>query len=102
MRDIRTMLCVAREPIGSIAFRYGMLSAGDIDCILEEHLASYRSFGQIMVEMGILIREQFKSLLYVQQIQAVVEIAEALALSGLCPVDEIMGHLGRFFFIRFA
>ena len=96
MHDIRTLLRVAREPIGSIAFRYGMLSAGDIDCILEEQRASHRPFGQIALETGMLIREQLNSLLCVQQIRAVVETAEALALSGLCPVDEIMGHLGRF------
>lgn len=84
------------EPIGSIAFKYGLISGNDIDLILDEQRKNHRQFGAIAIEMGILSNNQLNALLKVQQMRYSVEVAEALALSGLQPVEEIMAHLGDF------
>jgi len=94
--QIRTLLRGAPEPIGSIAFSYGMLSGGDIDEILDEQRDDHRPFGEIAIGRGLFTREQIRTLLGVQTLRAATETAEALALSGMCPIDEIMAKLGRF------
>ena len=94
--DIRTLLRVAPEPIGAIAFRYGMLSAADIDRILDEQRANRRPFGEIARQMGMLREDQLQTLLSVQRMRAATEVTEALALAGLFPVEEIVPLLGRF------
>ncbi len=88
----------APEPIGSIAFSYGMITGGDIDVILDEQRKNYRPFGEIAMEMGMLTRSQLDALLHVQQMRGATETAEALALSGACPVDELLAMLGKFFY----
>jgi hypothetical protein len=93
---LRPALRNAPEPIGSIAFKYGLINTGDIDLILDEQRKNHRQFGVIAIQMGILTRAQLDALLRVQQMRYSVEIAEALALSGLQPVEEIMVHLGEF------
>lgn len=95
--DFRNLLRGAREPLGSIAFSYGMITGGDIDVILDEQRRDYRPFGKIAMEMGMLTRQQVETLLRIQQMREAVETAEALALSGVCPIDEVMSQLGRFF-----
>lgn len=84
------------EPIGSIAFKYGLVSSNDIDLILDEQRKNHRQFGAIAIEMGILSSDQLNALLKVQEMRYSVEIAEALALSGRQAADEIMVHLGEF------
>ncbi|MHC4415017.1 MAG: hypothetical protein ACYS0G_07025 [Planctomycetota bacterium] len=94
---LRDLLRGAPEPIGSIAFSYGMITGADIDAILDRQRTSGSRFGDIAMELGMLTRAQVEALLYVQQMRAAAEIAEALALSGLCTIDEAIDHLGRFF-----
>ena len=94
---LRSMLRGAPEPMGSIAFKYGLVTSGDIDMILDEQRKNHRRFGEIAIEMGIFTKPQLKSLLKVQEMRAAVETAEALALSGALPAEVIMAHLGEFF-----
>ena len=94
--DIRTVLRVVQEPIGAIALRYGLLSAGDIEIILDEQRNSQELFGEIALNMGMLRRNQLESLLAVQQLQSAVSAAEALLLSGISTAEQITTMLGRF------
>jgi len=96
VEQVRSILRGAPEPIGSIAFSYGMISGGDIDDILDEQQFSREPFGEIAIRKGLLTREQLETLLGVQQMRAATETAEALALSGLLPMDEVTRLLGRF------
>ena len=96
VEQIRGLLRSVPEPIGSIAFSYGMIAGGDIDTILDEQQRDYRPFGEIAISMNLLTREQVDTLLGVQRIRAATECAEALALSGMCKIDEIMPKLGQF------
>lgn len=86
----------APEPIGSIAFKYGLIGTADIDIILDVQRKNHRPFGAIAIDLGILTKPQLNALLKVQQMRYAVEIAEALALSGALEVEEIMSHLGEF------
>jgi hypothetical protein len=97
LENLHRLLRGAPEPIGSLAFSYGMINGGDIDVILDEQRADHRPFGEIAMSMGMLTREQVDSLVQVQQMRATVETAEALVLSGICTIDEMMTQLGRFF-----
>ena len=96
-KDVGHLLRGAPEPIGSIAFNYGMITGSHIDEILDEQRRSRMMFGEIAIERGILTRTQVEALLQVQQIRAVTGIAEAMALSRRCSIDEVVAHLGRFF-----
>ncbi len=91
-RHLRT----AREPIGTIAFSYGMLAGGDIDEILDEQRNRHRPFGEIAIEKGLLTSEQVRKLLCLQELRAATETAEALALSDVCPMEDAIEYLGRF------
>jgi hypothetical protein len=93
---LHTMLRRAPEPIGAIAFSYGMLTGGDIDRILDEQRDTHEPFGEIAMKYGMLTQEQVEALLKVQQVRAASEIAEALALSGHVPIEEVCNILGRF------
>jgi hypothetical protein len=97
LEELRNLLRSAPEPIGSIAFGHGMIGGGDIDVILDEQRKDYRPFGEIAMSMGMLTRNQVDALLRVQQMRGAVETAEALALSGICLIDDITTQLGRFF-----
>lgn len=97
LEDLASLLRGAREPIGSIAFSFGMISAGDIDTILDEQQRDYRPFGEIAMGMGLLTRQQVDSLLWVQEMRGATETAEALALSGICSIEAVTQQLGRFF-----
>lgn len=93
MQDI---LRTAPEPIGAIAFSYGMINGNDVDEILDEQRHDSRPFGEIAVDKGLLTPEQVNTLLYVQRIRAASEVAEALALAGVCSIDQLTPQLGRF------
>jgi hypothetical protein len=86
----------APEPIGAIAFRYGLITGADIDDILDEQRRAYRPFGEIAVDKHLLTEQQLEVLLYIQQMRGAIEAAEALALAEVCPVDRLVTHLGRF------
>lgn len=89
-----------REPIGSIAFSYGLLTGDDVDVVLTEQRKEHRQFGEIAASMGMLTRGQVESLVYVQQIRGVMEIAEALVLAGVTPPDTMFSAVGRFLSTR--
>ncbi len=93
---VRSQLRRAPEPIGMLAFRHGMISGADIDRILDAQRTDGRVFGELAVEMGILTPAQVDALLGIQRCLSAVEVAEALALSGLVPVADIMTILGEF------
>jgi hypothetical protein len=97
LEDISALLRGAREPIGSIAFSFGMITGGDIDVVLDKQRKDYRPFGEIAMEMGMLTRYQVEALLRVQEMRGATETAEALALSGICSIEDVTAQLGRFF-----
>ncbi|MBC7834501.1 MAG: hypothetical protein H7Y88_05295 [Phycisphaerales bacterium] len=84
------------EPLGAIAFNYGMITGADIDMILAEQRGTKRLFGEIALSMGILTKGQVESLVRIQQMRSAVGVAEALLLSGVFDAAELMGELGRF------
>ena len=94
--NLQSLLRGVPEPIGSIAFSYGMITTNDIDVILDEQRKDYRPFGEIAMDMGMLRREQVETLLRIQQVRGATDTAEALALSGVCSVEETLKHLSRF------
>jgi len=96
MDHLGTLLRNAPEPIGRIAFGYGMVTAVDIDEILDEQKKDHRRFGEIATSMGMLTHEQVKTLLRIQELHAATETAEALALAGVCPLDAVLIQLGQF------
>jgi hypothetical protein len=93
---VQNVLRAAPEPIGSIAFSYGMITGADIDTILDEQQKNYRPFGEIAIAKCLLTRTQVDTLLGVQRIRAATEIAEALVLAGICTLEHIMPLLGQF------
>jgi hypothetical protein len=94
-RFYKTLQC-APEPIGAIAFRYGLITGADIDDILDEQRRAHRPFGEIAVSKDLLTETQVEALLYIQQLRGATEAAEALALANVCPVERLMTYLGRF------
>ncbi|MFH1745422.1 MAG: hypothetical protein ABIG44_00090 [Planctomycetota bacterium] len=86
----------APEPIGSIAFSYGLINGGHIDAILGEQRKEYRSFGELAVDRGMLTPEQVQNLLMVQRMRTATETAETFVLSGMYPVNKLVWQLGNF------
>ena len=91
----QTLQC-APEPIGGIAFRYGLVTGADIDAVLDEQRRAYRPFGEIAVSQGLLTEKQVEVLLYIQHLRGATEAAEALALAEICPIERLIGYLGQF------
>ncbi len=100
--NLQGLLRGVPEPIGSIAFSYGMITGSDIDVILDEQRRDYRPFGEIAMEMGMLRREQVETLLRVQQVRGATDTAEALALSGVCSLEDTLKHLSQFLLCEIA
>ncbi len=96
MEQIEGLLRTVPEPIGSIAFSYGMITGNDIDAILDDQRMRYRPFGEIAIERGLLTTQQVDTLLGIQRIRAATEISEALALAGVCTMEQVVRQLGRF------
>src|SRR5215470_11302912 len=65
-----------REPLGTIAFRYGLLSGEAIDQILDEQRRQARPFGEIATQWRLLTQAQLGALLRVQELRGVIETAE--------------------------
>lgn len=85
-----------REPLGSIAFSYGLLSADDVDLVLTEQRRQHRPFGEIACAMGMLTKVQVDSLVRIQTLRSAVETAEALVLAGCVSHDRLFAALGQF------
>ena len=64
--------------------------------MLDEQRRNYRLFGEIAMSMGMLTRAQVDALLGIQRLRRATEAAEALASSGIGPIDGVMAELGRF------
>ena len=96
METVLANLRTAPAPIGSIALSYGMITCDDIDEILDEQRQNHAPFGEIAIRRGLLTRTRLEALLRIQQIRAATDMAEALSLSGICPVAEAMEKLGAF------
>jgi len=94
--SVRELLRSPPEPIGSIAFSYGMVTGADIDLILADQRRTHRRFGEIAMAMGMLTKAQVETLVRVQQVRAATETAEALVLSGAASIDDMATLLGRF------
>ncbi len=97
--NLRDLVRGAPEPIGSLAFKYGMITGADIDLVLDEQRKSHRPFGEIAKNLGLLTRTQVQGLLRIQQLRSATEIAEALALSGVSSIEELVPALGRFLIV---
>ncbi len=95
-QQIRRSLEKAREPIGSIAFSYGLLSSDDIDLILEEQKREHRQFGEIAAALGMLTRAQVEALVAIQTARNALGSAEAIILSGIGAHGTMLAALGRF------
>lgn len=94
--DLQTLLGQVQEPIGSIAFCFGMMASTDIDVILDHQAKEGASFGEVAKQLGILTQEQVDATVRVQHVRAMTEAAETLALTGLCSIEETLIHLARF------
>ncbi len=84
------------EPIGAIAFRYGLIQGDGVDQILDEQRNHHEPFGQIAIRLGLLSEDEVNRLLHVQQMRVATETAEFLALSGRCPLADTIAALGQF------
>lgn len=102
VQQIRSLLSRVREPIGSIAFSYGLLTVDDVDLILAEQRREHRQFGEIAAGLGILTTSQVQALVHIQETREAAQTAEALVLSGIAPHDKIMPALGRYLQERHA
>lgn len=79
---------LSREPIGRLALLHGLLSAADIDEILNRQLTDHRLFGEIAIQLGMLTSEQLDILYKGQSVRACVELVEDLALAGILDFGE--------------
>lgn len=96
LERVQKVLRAAPEPIGSIAFSYGMITGADIDTILDDQRTKYRPFGEIAVAKDLLTPAQVENLLAVQRMRAATEIAEALVLGEICSRERILPLFGQF------
>ena len=87
--------CV-REPIGMIAVGHGLLRPDQIDLILDRQRNSSLRFGDLAIELGCLTQEQVELLLAIQEFRASAAAAEAMALAGTLPWDDVVRYLGAF------
>jgi hypothetical protein len=96
-RQLGETVRLAREPIGMIAVEHGLLSAPQIDTILDRQRRSKERFGEIAVGLGFLTAEQVGTLVKIQEFRTAGAITEALALGGLMRHEDAVRHLGAFF-----
>lgn len=85
-----------REPVGMIAVSHGLLFPEQIDRILDRQRESQMRFGEIAEELGYLDKVQVDTLLKIQELRAMVNIGEALALSEVMPFDDTCHYLGNY------
>ena len=95
--DLLSGTCrVVREPIGMVAVGHGVLSADQIDGILDRQRESQKLFGEIAVELGFLTPEQVETLVKIQEFRVGAQISEALALAGVLSCEESIQYLGAY------
>jgi len=87
---------LTREPIGMIAVGHGLLSAAEIDQILDRQRQTSERFGEIAVEMGAVTADQVDTLVKIQEFRTAVAICEALALAGTLRCEEAFRYLGTY------
>ena len=85
-----------KEPIGRVAYSCGLLTAGDVEQILDCQRQDHRPFGQIAVELGVLTERQLDNVLFIQDLRQVFEVAEATILCETFPRDEAIEQTARF------
>jgi len=100
LSGLRGAMRMAPEPIGSIAFSFGLLGPGDVELVLDAQRRDYAPFGEIAIREGLLTREQVTQLLYVQQVRAAAGLAEALTLTGHGDLAETMRLFASFLLER--
>src|SRR5512133_2110359 len=88
VRQLEGTIRLAREPIGMIAVSHGLLSASQIDKILDKQRHSKDRFGEIAVELGFLTPEQVQTLVKIQELRTACAITEALALGGMLRYED--------------
>ena len=96
-RHLANSRCFVREPIGMIAVGHGLLTAPQIDEILDAQRGCSERFGEIAIRMGFLTPHQVEVLVKVQEFRTAVAITEALTLAGVLRYDDAVRHLGTFF-----
>ncbi len=97
---LRKYLRGVPEPLGSLAFQYGIMYGGDVDLVLARQRDDIRQFGEIAIDLGILTPAQLRSLLRVQQIRQAVEVAEALTLAGYIDEEVVLDMFACFLLER--
>lgn len=96
-RQLQDKANYVREPIGMIAVGHGLLTATQIDTILDVQRTNRdRRFGEIAVELGFLTEEQVETLVKIQQFRTSSDIAEVLALGAVLSTDDAARYLGTF------
>jgi hypothetical protein len=85
-----------QQPIGMIAVDHALVIGRQIDEILYRQRRSNLKFGQIAVELGYLSQEKVDILLRIQRSRMLAHIIEALALSGLIPLEDGISLLSDF------
>jgi hypothetical protein len=88
-----------RVPFGLLARTHGLLTCENIDAIFNAQQDSNKLFGEIAVEMGLLIDSQVALLLDIQEFQLTCTTAQALAVSGEmgwgAALAELSGFISR-------
>ncbi len=93
---VRQLVDGAADPIGRIAYSYGLLSPNCIEEILERQRGQAARFGEIAIEMGLLTAEQLEALLLIQNLRRVFAVTESLVLCGAADPRDILRHTATF------
>jgi len=80
-----------------IAVGHGILDPNAIDKVLDHQRGSDERFGEIAIRLGLLTHEQVAALMKIQDFRLSAEVAEALALSGILPIEDAAVHLSSYF-----
>ena len=85
-----------KEPIGRVAYSCGLLTAADVERILDHQRQDHQPFGEIAVELGMLTERQLDNVLFIQDLRQVFEVAEATILCETSTRDEAIELMARF------
>ena len=86
----------SRIPLGMLAVHHGLLTGEDIDSILDAQRSSFKLFGELAVEMGLLNEAHVPVLLDIQAFQLACSAAQGVALSGAMSLPAVLVELGDF------
>ena len=95
-QNVSDWVSEARLPIGMIAVAHGLLSYQQIDELLKRERSPDTRFGDVVVEMGFLTRDQVETLLAIQRFRQSMDLAERLAVAGVLPLRQAASALGEF------